>query len=130
MKNVKLAQDVLRTLGVYGPYIRSFGTKGACFYESGIGYWAYQEEVAKKIINEVESTGKTVYAVVHGKYEFGELWDVYAFDNDCTSVEEVLEEYGAQRYIAYAYCFDGDGEYVESGDEVIMGRYGGVVRVG
>ena len=131
MKNKKLAQEVLKTLKIYGPYVTRFGTEGPCFYEGGIGYWAHQEEKLQKVIDELEaSENVTVYGVVHSVSNLGELWDVYALDNDAQTVDEVIDEAGPGQYYAYARCYDGNFEYIESGDEVIAQRFGGIIRIG
>lgn len=131
MRNTKLAQEILKKLHIYAPYVNRFPTQGPCFYEHGIGYWTHQEEELQKAIDEFEKEhNATVYGVVHGLYEFGEGWDFYYFNNDeAKTVDDVIEEYAPGQYYAYSAFHDGDFELTEFGEEVITGKYGGIVRI-
>lgn len=122
----------LKKMDVYKDFIDCYKKQDyVCYYELGIGYWAFQEEELIAKMHEVEERFNcTVYAITHDFTEFGELYDFLYVPNDKEEWDYALEQEGNLFY-AFAYVWNkNDEECSELGTVAVKNRFGGLVRVG
>ncbi len=102
-----------------------------CYYDFGIGYWAFQDEGLLAKMHEVEEKWDcTVYAITHEYTDFGELYDFLYVPNEEEEWEWAFEEDNGVFY-AFAYVWNKtDEDCSELGSVCVKNRFGGLVRVG
>ena len=122
----------LRRMKVYKDFIDCYQTQDyVCYYESGIGYWAFQDEELMAKLKEIEDRFDcTVYAITHEYTDFGECYDFIYIPQDDEEWAYALEKDGDCFY-AFAYVWNKTDDLCsELGTVVLKNRFGGLVRVG
>ncbi len=126
------ALENLKAMSIYRDFVKCYEKDDiVCYYELGIGYWAFQDEALLAKMHEVEEKFNcTVYAITHDFTDFGELYDFIYVPNDKSEWKWAFEKEDDQFYV-FAYVWNKDDEECsELGTVVVKNQFGGLVRIG
>ena len=132
----EIAVNCLKTLGSYEPYTKAFKEKGIVTMYEGFGgyyldpaYGSEEEELIAKIKEVEEEYGGTVYAVIHGVYEFGDCYTMLYISKYAEDAEYAVEKEDNAGY-AFSYVWNKSCEdFSEFGTAMIKPALGGLIRV-
>jgi hypothetical protein len=133
MTQKEVAISAMKSLDIYGPYIKKFEKDGTVTLFEGFGGYYIDEhqepELLKKIREFEEETGSLVYAVIHNIFEFGECYSfliISKYDEEWSmTLEEVKDGY------AFSYVWNKTDDYCsEFGTIAVRSFGGGIARVG
>jgi hypothetical protein len=132
-ENKKLkAIELLKTLGIYAPYIEGFKENNeVCYFEYFGGYWASQnQELSLKIKEIEEKYNCIVYAITHDYTDFGECYSFLIITDYKEEWNYSLEK-TENGFYAFAYVWNKDDDYCsEFGTIAIKSFGGGIKRIG
>lgn len=120
----------LKTIKSYGPYTRAFRGGTITNYEGFGGYYIDEDSELMQKIKEVESQYKgMVYATIHSKTEFGELYTML-YSSPYEEDEDDVEEIGDNQYNCFAYVWNkSEDAFSEFGSVGVKPALGGLVRI-
>lgn len=133
MTQKEVAISAMKSLYIYGPYIKKFEQDGTVtLFERFGGYYIEKDnepELLKKIREFEEETGSLVYAVTHNIFEFGECYSfliISKYEEEWSmTLEEVKDGY------AFSYVWNKTDDYCsEYGTIAVRSFGGGIARVG
>lgn len=123
----------LEKIKCYKPYLEAYKKGTVTMYEGFGGYYVEEEnepELFKKIKEVEEENGGTVYAVIHGMYEFGECYTMLWSGKYEEDEEYSVEDYKDGTYGVFAWVWNKDAEWCsEFGTVQIKPALGGLLRV-
>lgn len=126
------AQELLKKLDIYSPYIEDFMEKDwVCLFEGFGGFWAFQYPELQSKLEEIEKTSKgTVYAITHERYTFGECYSFLLVTDYEDEWDTLVETEADGTHYAFAYVWNKtDDECSEYGTVGVRSFGGGIKRV-
>lgn len=143
----KLGAMILRKLGVLPEYIADFESRNqVCRSEEPYGFAYYVDTEEQAIIDKMEQSGHTVYAVIKGRYVIGQVDimdattylyvsndEVNRFNHNIDAAADpldgIVEVYDPDKkyYYVMANVYGFEQEY---GGVIIAPKRGGLTRVG